>query len=162
ELTFTEGAELHERAAADVPKSDGREAVLDAVDALRNTELPAAARLAAALLPEVTGALSRHPLRELLTVSRPMPLIVERRLALGDRLRRRGPRRPPPGPGHLRGLRPLRAHRPRPADGGGPGLRPPVLPRPPLGRAAPAVVPPPRRRLHRLRREPAEEVPGHL
>src|SRR5205085_6320657 len=59
ELTFAEGAELHERAAADVPKSDGREAVLDAVDALRNTELPAAARLAAALLPEATRPLTR-------------------------------------------------------------------------------------------------------
>lgn len=82
ELVLAEGAALHERAAADVPKSDGREAVLGAVDALRNGRLPAAARLAAALDPEVTGALDRHPLRELLTVSRPMPLVVERQRAL--------------------------------------------------------------------------------
>ena len=34
--------------------------------------------------------------------------------------------------------------------------------RPPLGQQAPRVVHHPRRRLDRLRREPAEEVPGHL
>ncbi|MFH8570909.1 alpha-1,4-glucan--maltose-1-phosphate maltosyltransferase [Streptomyces sp. NPDC017993] len=82
ELVLTEGAELLERAAADVPKSDGRETVLGAVDALRDGTLPAATRLAAALAPEVTDALDRHPLRELLTVSRPVPLVVERRRAL--------------------------------------------------------------------------------
>ena len=47
-------------------------------------------------------------------------------------------------------------------DGDRPRLRPAVLARPPLGHRAPRVVPPPARRLHRLRREPAEEVPGHL
>ncbi|PBC85148.1 alpha-1,4-glucan:maltose-1-phosphate maltosyltransferase [Streptomyces sp. 2224.1] len=82
ELVLTEGADLHERAASEVPKSDGRESVLSAVDTLRNPELPAATRLAAALSPQVTAALDRHPLRELLTVSRPMPLVVERRRAL--------------------------------------------------------------------------------
>ncbi|MFE3550512.1 alpha-1,4-glucan--maltose-1-phosphate maltosyltransferase [Streptomyces kronopolitis] len=82
ELVLAEGAELHERAAAEVPKSEGREAVLAAVDALRETSLPAATRLAAALAPQVTEVLARHPLRELLTVSRPMPLVVERRRAL--------------------------------------------------------------------------------
>ncbi|MGW5115559.1 alpha-1,4-glucan--maltose-1-phosphate maltosyltransferase [Streptomyces noursei] len=82
ELVLTEGAALHERAATEVPKSDGREAVLAAVDALRDTTLPAATRLATALAPQVTEALDRHPLRELLTVSRPMPLVVERRRAL--------------------------------------------------------------------------------
>ncbi|GGN65384.1 alpha-1,4-glucan:maltose-1-phosphate maltosyltransferase 1 [Streptomyces kronopolitis] len=82
ELVLAEGAELHERAAAEVPKSEGREAVLAAVDALRETALPAATRLAAALAPQVTEVLARHPLRELLTVSRPMPLVVERRRAL--------------------------------------------------------------------------------
>ncbi|WJY40764.1 alpha-1,4-glucan--maltose-1-phosphate maltosyltransferase [Streptomyces sp. P9-2B-2] len=82
ELMLAEGAELHERAAAEVPKSDGREAVLAAVDALRDAGRSAATRLAAALAPQVTEALARHPLRELLTVSRPMPLVVERRRAL--------------------------------------------------------------------------------
>ncbi|AJC55894.1 alpha-1,4-glucan--maltose-1-phosphate maltosyltransferase [Streptomyces sp. 769] len=82
ELVLAEGAALHERAASEVPKSDGREAVLAAVDALRDATLPAATRLATALAPEVTEALDRHPLRELITVSRPMPLTVERRRAL--------------------------------------------------------------------------------
>lgn len=82
ELVLAEGAELHERAATEVPKSEGREAVLTAVDALRDAALPAATRLAAALAPQVTEVLARHPLRELLTVSRPMPLVVERRRAL--------------------------------------------------------------------------------
>ncbi|MFG2223441.1 alpha-1,4-glucan--maltose-1-phosphate maltosyltransferase [Streptomyces sp. NPDC048644] len=82
ETVLAEGAALLERAANDVPKSEGREPVLGAVDTLRDTALPAATRLAAALSPDVTDALDRHPLRELLTVSRPMPLVVERRRAL--------------------------------------------------------------------------------
>ena len=44
--------------------------------------------------------------------------------------------------------------RPRPRAAGGA--------RPPVGQEAPRVVHHPRRRHHRLRREPAEEVPGHL
>ncbi|MFF1925371.1 alpha-1,4-glucan--maltose-1-phosphate maltosyltransferase [Streptomyces sp. NPDC058221] len=81
-LVLEEGAELYERAAEGVPKRDGREAVLCAVDALRDTSRPAAARLAAALTPEAGEALARHPLRELVTASRPHPLVVERRRAL--------------------------------------------------------------------------------
>ncbi|MEU9981099.1 alpha-1,4-glucan--maltose-1-phosphate maltosyltransferase [Streptomyces sp. NPDC050856] len=81
-LVLAEGAALYERAADGVPKSEGREAVLAAVDALRDERLPAAARLAAALAPEVDEALSRHPLRELVTSSRPLPLLVERERAL--------------------------------------------------------------------------------
>lgn len=81
-LVLAEGAELYERAAADVPKRDGREAVLAAVDALRDEERSAAARLAAALAPDATAALTRHPLRELVTCSRPSTLVVERRRAL--------------------------------------------------------------------------------
>ncbi|MFD0024559.1 alpha-1,4-glucan--maltose-1-phosphate maltosyltransferase [Streptomyces sp. NPDC058382] len=81
-LVLEEGAELYERAAEGVPKRDGREAVLCAVDALRDTSRPAAARLAAALTPEADAALARHPLRELVTASRPHPLLVERRRAL--------------------------------------------------------------------------------
>ncbi|WP_330240802.1 alpha-1,4-glucan--maltose-1-phosphate maltosyltransferase [Streptomyces sp. NBC_00525] len=82
ELTLAEGAELYERAAEGVPKRDGREAVLAAVDALRDASRPAGERLAAALAPEARGALDRHPLRELVTASRPHPLVVERRRAL--------------------------------------------------------------------------------
>ena len=45
---------------------------------------------------------------------------------------------------------------------GGPRPRAPGRPGPPVGHRAPGVVHHPRRRHHRLRREPAEEVPGHL
>ncbi|MFF3456433.1 alpha-1,4-glucan--maltose-1-phosphate maltosyltransferase [Streptomyces sp. NPDC002730] len=81
-LVLAEGADLYERAAAGVPKNDGREAVLAAVDALRDAARPAAARLAAALAPDAAAALARHPLRELVTSSRPLPLLVERQRAL--------------------------------------------------------------------------------
>ncbi|MFE6663816.1 alpha-1,4-glucan--maltose-1-phosphate maltosyltransferase [Streptomyces sp. NPDC057697] len=81
-LVLAEGAELYERAAGGVPKRDGREAVLAAVDALRDTSRPAAARLAAALTPAAEAALARHPLRELVSASPPLPLLVERRRAL--------------------------------------------------------------------------------
>ncbi|MFG2329102.1 alpha-1,4-glucan--maltose-1-phosphate maltosyltransferase [Streptomyces sp. NPDC048604] len=83
ELVLAEGAELHERAAKGVPKKGGgREAVLAAADALRDDGRPAAARLAAALAPQVTGALDAHPLRELVSSSRPLTLLVERERAL--------------------------------------------------------------------------------
>lgn len=82
DLVLEEGARLHERAAAGVPKNDGREAVLQAVDGLRDERRPVADRLAAALAPDVTDVLGRHPLRELVTASRPMPLLVERERAL--------------------------------------------------------------------------------
>ncbi|GDY45631.1 hypothetical protein SANT12839_065130 [Streptomyces antimycoticus] len=65
-----------------MPKNDGREAVLAAVDGLRDERRPVADRLAAALAPDVTAALDRHPLRELVTSSRPMPLQVDRERAL--------------------------------------------------------------------------------
>ncbi|WEH39595.1 alpha-1,4-glucan--maltose-1-phosphate maltosyltransferase [Streptomyces sp. AM 2-1-1] len=82
ELVLAEGAALYERAASGVPKKDGREAVLAAVDALRDSARPAAARLAAAFTPAVADPLARYPLRELVTSSRPLPLVVERRRAL--------------------------------------------------------------------------------
>ncbi|MFJ5719605.1 alpha-1,4-glucan--maltose-1-phosphate maltosyltransferase [Streptomyces sp. NPDC093149] len=81
-LVLAEGAALYERAAKGVPKRDGREAVLAAADALRDESRPAAARLAAALAPEARAALTRHPLRELVTAAPPLPLVVERRRAL--------------------------------------------------------------------------------
>ncbi|MFD3943497.1 alpha-1,4-glucan--maltose-1-phosphate maltosyltransferase [Streptomyces sp. NPDC058579] len=83
ELVLAEGAELHERAAKGVPKKGGgREAVLAAADALRDGTRTAAARLAAALAPQVTEALTRHPLRELVSTSPALPLRVERERAL--------------------------------------------------------------------------------
>ena len=80
--------------------------------------------------------------------------------AIGSKRRR--PRHDPPRPRHLRGLRRLRRPRPGPRAGDRPRPRPPVRARPPVGRAAPRVVHHPRRRHDRLRREPAQEVPGHL
>ncbi|QIS73246.1 alpha-1,4-glucan--maltose-1-phosphate maltosyltransferase [Streptomyces sp. DSM 40868] len=81
ELVLTEGAQLYERAAAGVPEAE-RGPVLDAVAALRDRDRPAAWRLASALAPEVTQVLHRYPLRELVTASDAMPLLVERERAL--------------------------------------------------------------------------------
>nr|WSY51673.1 alpha-1,4-glucan--maltose-1-phosphate maltosyltransferase [Streptomyces sp. NBC_00886] len=83
DLVLEEGARLYERAATGVPKGRGLRAVLRAaVAALRDETRPAAARLAAALTPDVDEVLSRYPLRELVTVSEPRELLVERERAL--------------------------------------------------------------------------------
>ncbi|MGW4549186.1 maltotransferase domain-containing protein, partial [Streptomyces violaceorubidus] len=82
DLVLEEGARLYERAAAEVPGSGDRRALLAAVDALRDESRPAASRLAAALTPEVDAVLARHPLRDLVTSSEPLPLLVERERAL--------------------------------------------------------------------------------
>uniref|UniRef100_UPI001CED6063 maltotransferase domain-containing protein n=1 Tax=Streptomyces albicerus TaxID=2569859 RepID=UPI001CED6063 len=83
ELVLEEGALLYERAATGVPKSKGRrDAILAAVDALRDTDRPAAARLAAALTPDVDHVLARHPLRELVSSADQLTLLVERERAL--------------------------------------------------------------------------------
>ncbi|WP_327288620.1 alpha-1,4-glucan--maltose-1-phosphate maltosyltransferase [Streptomyces sp. NBC_01198] len=82
DLVLTEGALLYERAAAGVPKADGRAVVLAAADALRDTARPIASRHAAALTPDVVAVLDRFPLRELVSASRPLPLHVERQRAL--------------------------------------------------------------------------------
>ncbi|WP_254594730.1 maltotransferase domain-containing protein, partial [Streptomyces sp. 8P21H-1] len=57
-------------------------AVLTAAEALRDDTRPPAARLAAALTPDVDAAFARHPLRERLSRSDPLPLSVERERAL--------------------------------------------------------------------------------
>jgi starch synthase (maltosyl-transferring) len=83
DVVLEEGARLYERAAAGVPEEEGlRDVILTAVDALRDEGRPAAARLAAALTPEVDEVLARHPLRDLVTSSEPLPLLVERERAL--------------------------------------------------------------------------------
>ncbi|QCD58333.1 alpha-1,4-glucan--maltose-1-phosphate maltosyltransferase [Streptomyces hawaiiensis] len=83
DVVLEEGARLYERAAAGVPEEEGlRDVILTAVDALRDEGRPAAARLAAALTPEVDEVLDRHPLRDLVTSSEPLPLLVERERAL--------------------------------------------------------------------------------
>ncbi|KJK34326.1 alpha-1,4-glucan:maltose-1-phosphate maltosyltransferase, partial [Streptomyces variegatus] len=79
DVVLEEGARLYERAAAGVPEEEGlRDVILTAVDALRDEGRSAAARLAAALTPEVDEVLARHPLRDLVTSSEPLPLLVER------------------------------------------------------------------------------------
>lgn len=81
-LTLLEGAELYTRAAAKIPKRDGREAVLAAADAMRDEDRPVELRYAAALAPAVDAALARRPYRELVTAAKPLPLQVERKRAL--------------------------------------------------------------------------------
>ncbi|MEJ8642412.1 alpha-1,4-glucan--maltose-1-phosphate maltosyltransferase [Streptomyces sp. MS1.HAVA.3] len=81
-LMLLEGAELYERAGARIPKRDGREAVLAAAEVMRDEDRPAAERYAAALAPAVDAALARRPYRELVTASKPLPLLVERKRAL--------------------------------------------------------------------------------
>ncbi|MDX3552576.1 alpha-1,4-glucan--maltose-1-phosphate maltosyltransferase [Streptomyces europaeiscabiei] len=81
-LVLEEGAELYARAAAGAPETDLHAALLTAVRKLRDDTLPVADRLAAALAPEVDEVLTRHPLRELVTSSEPLPLLVERERAL--------------------------------------------------------------------------------
>ncbi|MGW5255342.1 maltotransferase domain-containing protein, partial [Streptomyces sp. NPDC004012] len=81
-LVLEEGADLYERAAAAVPDGPGRETVRAAARALRDESRPPVARLAAALSPEVEGVLGRFPLRESVTSSVALPLLVERERAL--------------------------------------------------------------------------------
>ncbi|MFJ2236252.1 alpha-1,4-glucan--maltose-1-phosphate maltosyltransferase [Streptomyces sp. NPDC087859] len=81
-LVLEEGADLYFRAAAGVPDEAGRGLVLAAAEALREDALSVSARLAGALTPEVDAVLARYPLRELVTVSEVLPLLVERERAL--------------------------------------------------------------------------------
>ncbi|MFE6636438.1 alpha-1,4-glucan--maltose-1-phosphate maltosyltransferase [Streptomyces tendae] len=81
-LVLEEGAELYRRAAAGVPQEAGRAVLLAAATTLLDDTLPVATRLAAALTPEVDAVLARHPLRDLVTSSEPLPLLVERERAL--------------------------------------------------------------------------------
>ncbi|PZG77192.1 alpha-1,4-glucan--maltose-1-phosphate maltosyltransferase, partial [Streptomyces sp. NTH33] len=81
-LVLEEGAGLHTRAAAGVPEGPERDTVLAAAEVLGDDSLPVMTRLAAALTPEVDAVLARRPLRELVTASEPLPLLVERERAL--------------------------------------------------------------------------------
>ncbi|MFD7958087.1 maltotransferase domain-containing protein, partial [Streptomyces ardesiacus] len=81
-LVLEEGAELFRRAAAGVPAESGRAVLLAAAGTLLDDTLPVATRLAAALTPQVDAVLARHPLRDLVTSSEPLPLLVERERAL--------------------------------------------------------------------------------
>jgi starch synthase (maltosyl-transferring) len=81
-LMLEEGALLLDRAATGVPKKDGKAHVLAAAELLRESGLPPMERLEAALTPELRAALERHPLRDLVSASRPLPLQVDRPRAL--------------------------------------------------------------------------------
>ena len=96
------------------------------------------------------------------TQQHPRPRPHRPGLTLGDRQQGRRPRRDPPRPRHARRLRCVRGEGRRGRARGRTRPGPAVRPRPPLGDQPPRVVHDAGRRHHRLRREPAEEVPGHL
>ncbi|MDX2547380.1 DUF3416 domain-containing protein, partial [Streptomyces sp. WI04-05B] len=81
-LVLEEGALLYERAAAGVPERAARAAVLAAAQALGDDSLPVTDRLAPALTSAVDKVLRRYPLREPVTSSEPLALVVERERAL--------------------------------------------------------------------------------
>ncbi|MEW2390894.1 alpha-1,4-glucan--maltose-1-phosphate maltosyltransferase, partial [Streptomyces venezuelae] len=81
-LMLEEGALLYERAARGAPEDTARRTLLAAAAALQDEERSPGARLAAALTPEVDAVLARYPLRERVSPSRAMPLLVERERAL--------------------------------------------------------------------------------
>ncbi|MFJ4600952.1 alpha-1,4-glucan--maltose-1-phosphate maltosyltransferase [Streptomyces griseoluteus] len=81
-LVLEEGAELYERAATGAPGGPERDVVLAAAHALGDDTLSVNHRLKDALGPEVAAVLARYPLRDLVTSSDPMPLLVERERAL--------------------------------------------------------------------------------
>ena len=85
-----------------------------------------------------------------------------RRQPVGDRLRGRRPHGCQSGPRDHRRRHRLRIGVPRPQHGTGTRHRVPVLSRPPVGDRAPRVVRETGRRQHPVRREPTQEVPGHL
>ncbi|KPI22407.1 Protein of unknown function DUF3416, partial [Actinobacteria bacterium OV320] len=81
-LVLEEGGQLYERAAARAPRGPERTLLRDAAKKLLDDSAPVAERYAAALTPEVDAVLGRYPLRELVTASEPLPLLVERERAL--------------------------------------------------------------------------------
>ncbi|MFD9396252.1 maltotransferase domain-containing protein, partial [Streptomyces sp. NPDC060000] len=81
-LVLEEGGQLYERAAARAPRGPERALLRAAAKKLLDDSAPVAERYAAALAPEVDAVLGRHPLRELVTASEPLPLLVERERAL--------------------------------------------------------------------------------
>ena len=83
-------------------------------------------------------------------------------LPVGHRRQGGRPRRDPPRPRHREGLPRLRQARRDARHGGGAGPRPAGRARPSVGHRASRVLHDPPGRHDRLRREPTEEVPGHL
>ncbi|MFI9548810.1 alpha-1,4-glucan--maltose-1-phosphate maltosyltransferase [Streptomyces sp. NPDC052016] len=81
-LVLEEGGQLHERAAARVPRGPARAVLREAARKLLDDSLPASERYGAALAPEVDEVLTRHPFREFVSAGTPVPLLVERERAL--------------------------------------------------------------------------------
>ncbi|MDM7856518.1 alpha-1,4-glucan--maltose-1-phosphate maltosyltransferase [Cellulomonas alba] len=83
ELMLTEGALVLDRAARqpDLSAQDAQ-TLADAAHALRDPDPDPQTRLATGLSPQVRDALTRHPLRDLVTSSPTYPLVVDRPLAL--------------------------------------------------------------------------------
>jgi starch synthase (maltosyl-transferring) len=83
ELMLEEGALVLERALDEVRRTAAQQAVLsDAVLGLRDTKRPAAVRLKAGTDGSVERELAARPLREYVSPSADLPLLVERELAL--------------------------------------------------------------------------------
>jgi starch synthase (maltosyl-transferring) len=85
ELMLAEGAALFRQAAAEREAADREEPAIrlfiETAAVLEDTGRPAAERLEAAEAADVVAALEREPLRDLVTVSRPYPIRVEREAA---------------------------------------------------------------------------------
>ncbi|MFF9814859.1 alpha-1,4-glucan--maltose-1-phosphate maltosyltransferase [Streptomyces sp. NPDC014006] len=81
-LVLEEGGQLYERAAARAPRGPARTLLRETAKRLLDDSLPVQDRYAAALAPEVDEVLACHPLRDLVTASKAMPLLVERERAL--------------------------------------------------------------------------------
>ncbi|MGE6737937.1 maltotransferase domain-containing protein, partial [Streptomyces sp. NPDC059900] len=81
-LMLEEGALLYERAALGAPEGTERQVLLAAAEALQDDSRTPAERLAAALTPGVDAVLARYPLRDRLSRSPALPLLVERPRAL--------------------------------------------------------------------------------
>ncbi|MFE6160054.1 maltotransferase domain-containing protein, partial [Streptomyces sp. NPDC056486] len=81
-LMLEEGALLYERAAHGAPRGADQQVLLAAVDALQDDSRSPAERLEAALTSQVDAVLARYPLRERISCSPALPLLVERPRAL--------------------------------------------------------------------------------
>ncbi|MBO0803543.1 MAG: alpha-1,4-glucan--maltose-1-phosphate maltosyltransferase [Nocardiopsaceae bacterium] len=89
ELMLTEGALLYERAAKGIKQVPGAAQLATAkttlgalAEKLRDRSLPPWDRLTAAGSPEISRILERHPLRDLVTRSARLPVVVDRPRAL--------------------------------------------------------------------------------
>jgi starch synthase (maltosyl-transferring) len=83
ELMFLEGELLLERVAKEGDLDRGQKAIVeDAIKALKDTNRPVGARLAAAESEALTQVFAEHPLRDLITSEGPFPFFVDRQRAL--------------------------------------------------------------------------------